>query len=90
MFLHIGDAFSVKKKDVVFVLDADTATKSPATRRLWEKYEKNGLVIDCSGEIPLSLVLVKEEGKDAVLYLSRLSTRTILQRSARKGRKEFD
>ncbi len=91
MFLSIGDDFIVRKKDVICVLDADTATKSAATRALWKKQQDDGLVVDCSGEIPLSLVLVKEEGKEAVLYLSRLSTRTIFTRaSKRKGRNELD
>ena len=91
MYLDIGDAFSVRKRDIVFILDADSATRAPATRRFWEKMEADGLTVDTSGELPLSLVLVKEEGKEAVLYLSRQSARTLAARAkTRKGRNDFD
>ncbi len=91
MFLAIGDAFSVRKKDVVFILDADTASKGAATRAFWKRKEEEGLVIDCSDSIPLSLVCVQERGKESVLYLSRQSSKTLLARwRTRKGRNELD
>lgn len=88
MFLSLGDAFSVNTRDVVFILDADSATKGAATRTFWQQKEKEGLVIDCSDKLPLSLVLVKEKGKEAVLYLSRQSARTLLARTRDEKRKE--
>lgn len=91
MFLSIGDAYSVRKKDVVFILDADSASRGAATRAFWKQKEREGLVIDCSDKLPLSLVLVREAGKEAVLYLSSLSAKTLLQRAqTRKGRNELD
>lgn len=91
MFLSLGDAFSVKKSDVVFILDADTASKGRATRAFWKQKEEEGLLIDCSDTLPLSLVLVQERGKEAVLYLSRQKSSTLSARwRTRKGRNELD
>lgn len=91
MFLQIGDSFSVKTSDVVMILDADTASRGRATRAFWKRKEEEGLVVDCSDTLPLSLVLVQERGKEAVLYLSRLTSKTLLQRARTgKGRNELD
>ena len=86
MYLELGDAISVKKSDVVLILDADTAT-----RKLWQQKEKDGLVIDCAFDLPMSLVLVKKPAQDAVLYLSRYTPATLRARAnKRKGRNELD
>lgn len=91
MFLHIGDDFCIPKRDIVAILDADTATRSRATRTLWQKKQEEGLVIDCSGELPLSLILVQGAGRDTFLYLSRLSAKTLSFRAKRrKGRYHLD
>lgn len=91
MFLQIGDAFSVNTRDVVFILDADTATRGKATRTFWKQKETEGLLVDCSEQLPLSLVLVQERGKEAVLYLSRQTSRTLLSRArSRKGGNVLD
>lgn len=91
MYLELGDAISVKKSDVVLILDADTATRNAATRKLWRQKEKDGLVIDCAFDLPMSLVLVKKPAQDAVLYLSRYTPATLRARAnKRKGRNELD
>lgn len=86
MFLHIGDDFSVPKKSVILVLDADTATVESATRAFLEKKQREGLVVDCSGDLPRAMVLCQQKGQD-LLYLSRLSSKTLAQRAEEK-RKE--
>ncbi len=91
MFLLIGDDISVRTRDVVLILDADTATKNPATRRLWQQMERDGLIVDCAFDLPRSLILVKQPARDAVLYLSRFSPATLRERAnKRKGRNSLD
>ena len=86
MFLHIGDGFCVAEEELILVLDADTATVPRLTRDFLRKRQDEGLVVDCSGSLPRSLVLCRKQGQD-LLYLSRLTAKTIAERADEK-RKE--
>ncbi len=82
MYLHLGQAVVVPKKDVIGVFDLDNASWSPRTRRFLEKAEKEGRVVNAASDLPKSFVLRQRGDGSSVVYLSQLSSATL------KGRAE--
>ncbi len=84
MYLHIGQNVVVPKESVLGVFDIDNTTSSHITRKYLNECEKNGEVINIADDIPRSFVLCIENGKRTV-YLSQLSSATLLKRSESLG-----
>lgn len=85
MYLHIGNDFVVKKSDVVAIFDLDNTSQSILTRKYLSRCEKEGRVINASGdELPKSFVVCSYENSQKV-YLSQLNSSTLLRRSEQKG-----
>ena len=82
MYLHLGQAVEVPKKDVIGVFDLDNASWSPRTRRFLEKAEKEGRVVNAASDLPKSFVLRQRGDGSSVVYLSQFSSATL------KGRAE--
>lgn len=79
MYLHLGQSVVVRDRDVIGVFDLDLTSQSHITREYLAKEEKAGYVINVSEEIPKSYVLC-DDGKTERLYISQLSTATLLRR----------
>ncbi len=85
MYLHLGNSYVVRKRDVLAVFDLDNSSQSHLTRAFLSAAEKEGEVINVAGEeLPKSFVVCKAEGKQRV-YLSQLNASTLLRRSALRG-----
>ncbi len=80
MYLHLGQAVIVDDQDIVGMYDLDITSQSHITRDFLAKAEKGGRVINVSEEIPKSFV-VCDDGKQVKVYISQLSTATLLRRS---------
>lgn len=80
MYLHLGQNTLVPVKSVLGVFDLDNSTSSHITRKFLNNAEKNKKVINIAEDIPRSFVLCCENG-DSVIYLSQLSSQTLLKRS---------
>ena len=67
--LELGEKDSVWLRDVVCVLDADTATVSAATRDFLKKCRDKGIVAAPKGKVKMvnSLVLTNAFGKDRLV-----------------------
>ena len=81
MYLHLGMDTVVPTRDVVGIFDTDNSTSSKITRDFLSRAEKSGEVIDVSGDLPKSFILCVRRGVRRV-YLSQLSSQTLLRRSA--------
>ncbi len=82
MYLHLGQETVVKKREVLGIFDMDTATVSRHTRKYLNKAEKNGEVISITYELPKSfIVCTKPKEKIKKIYISQLSSTTLLKRS---------
>ncbi|MBQ7491574.1 MAG: DUF370 domain-containing protein [Clostridia bacterium] len=79
MFLHLGRDVIVSEKDIISVFDMDTATWSRHTRNYLSAAEKAGKVLVITDDLPKSAVVCKE-GTDFVVYISQISSRTLLKR----------
>lgn len=80
MYLNLGQDAVVPLSAVVSVIDMDTATWSKHTRAMIAELEKKHCVIPVFDDLPKSGVLCVEHGETR-LYISQLSTATLLRRS---------
>ena len=83
MYLHLGQDVTVQKKSIIGIFDMDNASYSHITRNFLSHAEKAGQIVDISGELPRSFVLCDE--KTPNVYLSQLSSQTLLKRSEENG-----
>ncbi len=81
MYLHLGQSVAVSFRDVVGIFDLDNSSASSLTRRFLKRAEEEGRVVNVSEELPKSFVLCKANGKDPMVYISQLSSATLLKRA---------
>lgn len=62
MFLFLGNKRSVKKRDVLGIFDADTATVSDITKKFLVSFDRKKMVESAGDELPKSFVLYTENG----------------------------
>ena len=80
MYLHLGENTVVTTKSILGIFDIDTTTISKNTRDYLTKAEKAGNVINVSTELPKSFIVCSENNKTTV-YISQISSRTLLKRN---------
>ncbi len=85
MFLHLGQNFVIRMKDVVGIFDLETSTISNTTRDYLAAAQKAGLVVSISAEMPKSFVLCCNSKGKTTVYTSQISTATLLKRSGFTG-----
>ncbi len=82
MYIHLGQETLVKKEDIIGIFDMDNATVSRHTRKYLNVAEKNGEVLVVSYELPKSFIVCgKPKSKRKKIYISQLSSLTLLKRS---------
>ena len=81
MYLHLGQNVVVPTRDIVGIFDLDNSTHSRITRDFLKNAELSRKVISVSEELPKSFALVTDGG-DSFVYVSQLSSATLLKRSA--------
>lgn len=79
MFLHLGQETVITTESIVAMFDIDACTVSKKTRDFLAKAEKNGEVVNVSYELPKSFVVCEKQDK-TVVYITQLSTKTLLLR----------
>ncbi len=84
LYLHLGQNTIVRSSSVLGVFDLDNSTSSHITRKFLSRMEKEGRVVNVSSDLPKSFVLCRESG-DTRVYLSQLSSQTLLRRSETKN-----
>lgn len=81
MYLHIGGDLTIRLKTVVAILDMDTTTTSKITKEFLRTAEDEGFIIPVSDDLPKSYVITEESGKGNRIYLSPISSTTLLKRA---------
>lgn len=81
MYLHLGQSVVVPFRDVVGIFDLDNTSASHLTRRFLEQAQREGRVVNVSEELPKSFVLCGSPGKNTTIYISQLSSATLLRRA---------
>ena len=85
MYLHLGRDISVPQNSIVTIFDMDTATHSRHTRAFLRTAERLGRIVVICDELPKSAVVCVEGGRQ-VVYISQISSQTLLKRSANVDR----
>lgn len=80
MYLHLGQDTVITTESIVAMFDIDACTVSKKTRDFLANAEKNGKVVNVSYELPKSFVVCEKKGK-TVVYITQLSTKTLLLRT---------
>ena len=80
MYLHLGQNTVIPKTSVIGIFDMDNTTSSHITRKFLNNMEKMGRIINIAEDIPKTFVLCEDMGK-ITIYLSQLSSQTLLKRS---------
>lgn len=85
MYLHLGQDFIVQTRDIIGVFDLDTATdagqKPKITDEFLRRTEREGAVVDVSGDMPKSFVVTDFPGQ--TVYVTQISTAAIRGRAAK-------
>ena len=80
MYLHLGSNISVRAEEVVGIFDLDNTSTSPITRSFLRSAEEEGMVINVGEDLPKSVVVCCPQGSWQRLYISPLSSATLLRR----------
>lgn len=81
MFLHLGENTVITTDEIIGIFDLDNTTVSKATRDYLSIMQKNKKIIDVSYDLPKSFILCqKKETGENVVYISPISTQTLLKR----------
>ena len=80
MYIHIGGTTVLRTENIIGIFDLDNTTVSARTRNYLNRAEREGNVILVAEDLPKSFIVTQEDGQQRV-YLSQLSTQTLLKRT---------
>lgn len=78
MYLHLGQDYLVKTRDILGIFDIDTTSVAKNTRLFLRRAEEEGAVVPLSGELPKSFILT--DFPTPTVYISPISTATLKKR----------
>lgn len=81
MYLHLGQSVMVPYDSIIGLFDLDNSTWSFRTRGFLDQMEEKGKVFAVGDDLPRSFILCQEEGRPAEVYISQLTTATLLRRA---------
>lgn len=82
MFLHLGQDTVIIDNEIIGIFDLDTTTVSKPTRDYLKTMQKSGNVVNVSYDLPKSFIITcKKKSKKKMMYISPISTATLLKRS---------
>lgn len=79
MYLHIGNDFTLKKKDIIGIFDFDNATVEKTTNIFLKMAEEQGNLINIWEEFPKSFIVINDRSEIKV-YVSDISSVSLLGR----------
>lgn len=80
MYLHLGSSVVVPQSDVLGIFDLDNTTYSRITRDFLASAEVLGQVVAIGEDLPKSFILCRDKTGRETVYLSQLSSATLLKR----------
>ena len=81
MYLHLGQETVVRLREVVGIFDMENATISKYTRQFLADAEKGGRVCNVPMELPKSFVVCVDRDGTETVYISQISSATLLKRA---------
>ena len=81
MYLHIGQNEILPDRAVIGIFDLDKCSYGKRTREYLAAAEREGVVLDVSGQIPRSFVVCDHPYHRQIVYLSQLSPAALKNRA---------
>lgn len=81
MYLHLGKNTVVRMDSILAIFDLDNSSQSHLTRDYLRRADQSGQTVNISEDLPKSFVVCTEEDGTQTVYLSQLSSATLLKRS---------
>ena len=81
MYLHLGSSVVIRQRDVLGIFDLDNTTWSRITREFLTRAEQAGQVVTVGDDLPKSFTLCQNARGGVTVYLSQLSSATLLKRA---------
>lgn len=81
MYLHLGQETVVRLDEIIGIFDIETATISKHSRQFLADAEKGGRVFNVSMELPKSFVVCMDKDGTEIVYISQISSATLLKRT---------
>ena len=81
MYIHLGNNVMLPTSDIIGIFDLENTSISKRTRDFLNKAEKEGRVITISYDLPTSFVIAGKTLKDSKVYISQISSQTLLKRT---------
>lgn len=85
MYLHLGQSVVVPHKEILGIFDLDNASWAYKTREFLERAEAEGRAVWLGDDLPRSFVVVGGENQPPTVYISQLSSSTLLGRVERNS-----
>ncbi len=83
-YLFLGGDTAIPKNEVLGIFDMDNASSSLRTREFLKRAEQQGDVENAADDLPKSFIVCADE-KGQRVYLSQLSSATLLKRAGAGG-----
>ena len=81
MYLHLGMDKVITFNDIIGIFDLDTTTVSKNPRDFLAKAEKAGIVENVCYDLPKSFIVCKTADGENRVYISQISSTTLLKRT---------
>lgn len=81
MYLSLGQNELIPESRIIGIFDLDKCSYSKRTRDYLASAEKEGVVLDVSGDIPKSFVVCDHPYHPQIVYLSQLNAITLQRRA---------
>ena len=88
MYLHLGQNEVIAEHRIIGIFALDKCSTSKRTRDYLSAAEREGVVLDISGDLPKSFVICDHPYHRQIVYLSQLNPSTLKNR-AESGRLEL-
>lgn len=85
MYLHLGQSVVVPHKEILGIFDLDNASWAYKTREFLKRAEAEGRAVWLGDDLPRSFVVVGREDQPPAVYISQLSSSTLLGRVERNS-----
>lgn len=80
MYLHLGEEYVVKMRDIIGIFDIDTTSTAKTTREFLSAIQEKKVIINTSEDLPKSFIVCRANN-ETIIYISHISTATLLKRS---------
>lgn len=81
MYLHLGMDKVITFDEIIGIFDLDTTTVSKRTRDYLAMAEKAGIVENICYDIPKSFIVCRDKNGNDKIYISQISSSTLLKRT---------